>query len=901
MVKNITLRLAFLLVLATVGGVAFAQSGYGTIDLASGVTHAHVLDRQPILFAIDCEKTFQDGSKFSYVKQYPYLVARGNENIAMSQGVAQLQQDLATCYAGFLASGPTPTVTGDCNAWLPFDYEHNSTGSGVGDSFVIMSTTPSDYSSVIAGRFSFSIQEWNTLCRFNVSEGAPLSSGTILSVSSSVGANNVYGPLTIPAACDPGFQMRALKSDGVTLAHYGDTGLRYKCMPAPTDANLGSCDAVAGNSLVGHPINPATGNKYLHEVDMETDGASALQFARTYNSGTTSSFPGSPPGRGWSHSHLYALSVEGQAQYVSIIRQDGRTERFTLSGTQYVGLGSSRSVLAATTDGSGTPTGWLYRSEDGWLENYNTLGQLINRTSKSGYQQTYAYSGGAVGVNLASVSYSPLSVTDSFGRSLAFTYNPDGSLAGVTGPAGLSTSFAANTDSYGHITSLSATYPGSQTKQYIYGGTSFVDTPSTPAWNFLTGVVDENQSQYSVYTYNNAGQGVNTSLAGGVSSYTMAYDSGSLRTSVTDPLGTTRTSSFTQNATSGALQLTGQSQPGGAGCAAASSAATYDSNGNKNSEDDFVGNRVCWAYDQSRNLKLTAVEGLATSAACNAVTAANAALPSGARKTSYLWHPTWRVPISVAEPRRLTTLVYNGQPDPTNGNAIAACAPTAALLPDGSPIVVLCKHVVQATTDADGHLGLSATLDATSLPRTTSMTYNALGQVLSKQDPRGNSASWSYYGDTGGGHTTGDLQTFTNAVGHTTQYTSYDGAGRLLRSVEPSGATVDRLYTARGWLSSLAVTPTESAARTTGFTYDAVGQITRASLPDGTAIQFTYDAAHRLTTAIDGAGNSVTYALDNSGNRVGEEIKDPLGNLARNITRAFDTLNRLQSVTGAAQ
>jgi hypothetical protein len=37
------------------------------------------------------------------------------------------------------------------------------------------------------------------------------------------------------------------------------------------------------------------------------------------------------------------------------------------------------------------------------------------------------------------------------------------------------------------------------------------------------------------------------------------------------------------------------------------------------------------------------------------------------------------------------------------------------------------------------------------------------------------------------------------------------------------------------------------------------------------------------------------------GNRTTEQVKDPAGNLARQITRVYDALNRLQTVTGALQ
>jgi YD repeat-containing protein len=151
------------------------------------------------------------------------------------------------------------------------------------------------------------------------------------------------------------------------------------------------------------------------------------------------------------------------------------------------------------------------------------------------------------------------------------------------------------------------------------------------------------------------------------------------------------------------------------------------------------------------------------------------------------------------------------------------------------------------------------------------------------------------------GHTVGDLQSVTNAAGQVSQFTLYDGAGRVRQMVDAKGVVTDMAYTPRGWLSSVTVTPPGGVARTTGYSYDAVGQMIQASLADGTSLGYTYDAAHRLVGMSDAKGNAVTYTLDGMGNRVGEQVKDPQGNLQRNITRVYDALNRVQQVTGAAQ
>ncbi|ALF88584.1 hypothetical protein AR463_13815 [Ralstonia solanacearum] len=84
----------------------------------------------------------------------------------------------------------------------------------------------------------------------------------------------------------------------------------------------------------------------------------------------------------------------------------------------------------------------------------------------------------------------------------------------------------------------------------------------------------------------------------------------------------------------------------------------------------------------------------------------------------------------------------------------------------------------------------------------------------------------------------------------------------------------------------------QRTGQTTNYGYDAVGQLTKVTLPDGSMVSFSYDGAHRLTGAADSSGNSIAYTLDAMGNRTQEQAKDPSGNLARQVTRVFDSMNR---------
>jgi YD repeat-containing protein len=173
--------------------------------------------------------------------------------------------------------------------------------------------------------------------------------------------------------------------------------------------------------------------------------------------------------------------------------------------------------------------------------------------------------------------------------------------------------------------------------------------------------------------------------------------------------------------------------------------------------------------------------------------------------------------------------------------------------------------------------------------------------VLTRTDPRAFSTNYAYYLAATPEVMTGDLQSMTNAAGHLTQYTRYDRAGRLLRMIEPSGLVTDTTYTPRGWVNTVTVTPSSGAPQLTTFTHTESGKLSTVTLPDGSMLSYAYDTAEWLTGVTDGAGNTVTYALDNAGNRTSEQYKDPGGALARNITRVFDALGRLQVVTGAPQ
>ncbi|WP_397572977.1 RHS repeat-associated core domain-containing protein [Silanimonas sp.] len=196
---------------------------------------------------------------------------------------------------------------------------------------------------------------------------------------------------------------------------------------------------------------------------------------------------------------------------------------------------------------------------------------------------------------------------------------------------------------------------------------------------------------------------------------------------------------------------------------------------------------------------------------------------------------------------------------------------------------------------------------ATNAIRATDATYDAEGRLLTIDGPRtdvSDITTYTYFDaeDTAcaSSPTTcsfrkGDLKSVTNALGHTTHFLRYDGAGRLLESRDANGLVSTFTYTPRGWLASRTV-----GGLTTTITYTAVGDVESVTTPDGRSLTYTYDTARRLTAVRDQRGNRIDWTLDNAGNRTAEAVKDASGTLRRTLTQQFNTLGRLSQAANAA-
>ncbi|MDM5182308.1 hypothetical protein PO883_34675, partial [Massilia sp. DJPM01] len=133
-----------------------------------------------------------------------------------------------------------------------------------------------------------------------------------------------------------------------------------------------------------------------------------------------------------------------------------------------------------------------------------------------------------------------------------------------------------------------------------------------------------------------------------------------------------------------------------------------------------------------------------------------------------------------------------------------------------------------------------------------------------------------------------------NSVGEVTNYLEYSEDGLPTKIQRPNGQIVESEYGPRQRLVSSTIRDASGRTETTRYEYDVAGQLIRVTAPDGSALSYTYDDAHRLSGLRDRAGNSIGFTLDAMGNVVRQEVKDPSGKLVAQTMRAFDALNRLQ-------
>jgi RHS repeat-associated protein len=437
-------------------------------------------------------------------------------------------------------------------------------------------------------------------------------------------------------------------------------------------------------------------------------------------------------------------------------------------------------------------------------------------------------------------------------------YNGNGQLISVTDSYGRTLRF-----SYGGSGFVqTVTTPDDTTVTYGYtaiGGGSVLTSATystTPATTItylyqnaslpfaLTGITDENGNRYATWTYDSTGRALTSQLGAGADLTTIAYNSDGSRT-VTNALGVQDLYKFTT--LQGVPKVTEIDRAATATTATATKTFTYDSNGYAASQTDWNGNATTYVND-IHGQPTTINEAVGTPAA---------------RTTTIAYDATFvHLPKQIVTPGLTASFTYDATGE------------------------LLTRTLADTTT-------ATAPYSTKGQSRTATNTWsNSL--LASTKSPNGNTTSFAYDGS-------GALVKITNALGQATSITAHSGGGLPQTIVDPNGVTISLTYDARQRPLTSTVT-TSQGPRTTAYTYDAAGNRTKTTLPDGSYLTNTYDAAHRLTGAADLFMNSVAYTLDAAGDQTNTVVSNPGGTVARQHSATFDAFSRLlHDVGGVGQ
>ena len=218
------------------------------------------------------------------------------------------------------------------------------------------------------------------------------------------------------------------------------------------------------------------------------------------------------------------------------------------------------------------------------------------------------------------------------------------------------------------------------------------------------------------------------------------------------------------------------------------------------------------------------------------------------------------------------------------------------------------NRITSYTHDASGNALTRTVTDTSVTPnvsRTWTYTYDSFGRVLTEDGPRtdvSDVTTYSYHLCTTGARC-GQLKSITNALGHVTTYDAYNANGQPTQITDPNGLVTTLAFDARQRMTDRCVgsyLPACSDGELSHLEYWPTGQLRKAVNPDGSYNEFTYDDAHRLVTIRDGANNRIVYTLDALGNRTLENTYDPNFVLKRTHARVFNALNQLWKEVNAA-
>jgi RHS repeat-associated protein len=599
-----------------------------------------------------------------------------------------------------------------------------------------------------------------------------------------------------------------------------------------------------------NPCFPSTGDKARFETDFEFSGR---PFVRSYHSlRQAATSPELAPG--WTHTYSERIIGSPYSTNISLITDSGYYETFKRIGntSRFISPEDASKVVDLIVEGGF----YVFKlSDQGNLVRYfNDAGALLRMESLgSSWKLTFAYEGLRL-----------VSVTDHTSLKLSFEYL-NNQLKTVRLPDG-------NTVQYTYDTNRnlqSVQYADGTTRTYHYNEAGYSDANDPHA---LTGISDNGQ-RYLTFAYdtkNRVRLSQADTSAGAVEKTELAY-TGDTQVAVTGRYGESR--AYTLSDDSGFRRVT----------------ALVASNGTVTN--NFTGALVFESRDKLLNVTRYeyTTDGSYTSARYDAF-----GTPQE-RKTVTVRDANYRVSSILIQAKSGTNYVTKQEQNFTYNSRSQVAMQTVK-----DPVTLLTRtttttYCEQSDVNAGTcpFVGLVKSIDGprTDVADTTSYVYRTADDPSCAGTP------------TACPYRRGQLWKVTNAIGQVAETLSYNMYGKPLSVKDVNGVVTDFEYTLRGWMTARKVRGTNGAAETddqiTRVEYWPTGMVKKVTQPDGAFTAYTYDGAYRLIGISDNAGNSITYTLNGAGDRTKEETKDTGGVLQRTLSRTYNTLGQLQTVTDA--
>jgi len=544
------------------------------------------------------------------------------------------------------------------------------------------------------------------------------------------------------------------------------------------------------------------------------------------------------------------------------------------------------------------------------IDTHDADARLTERRDEAGLSITLGYD--AQGRRTA--------LNDRIGGTLTSSYHaPSGKPASLTQPDGATTCSTYTSSAASGLTFYdvqSITHPNGATESFTYDGVGNLLTYTTPTGGVWT------------FTYNARGQVLTaTNPLGGVTTYT--YNADGTVATIQNPISQTTTLAY-----DALRRPNGITHPDGT-----SRMFVYDNLDRLTSRTNELSRVTTLGYDANSNLtSITTPLGAAWTLVYDDMDRVVSTIDPLGQPTSRTFDPLERVATVTNAMGNTLQLVYDSRgrlvsvvdpagntwPSTYNNEAVLASSSnplsdtflyqtdplgrvTGATTPLGGSWS-FARNPIGAMTQVIDPAGRVATIDRNawgdvtqvSIPAagiTSNLTRNALRDVVSTVDPRGNSWSRSY-------DAAGRIVAQADPLGNTWSFT-YDNRERLASMTLPGGlGSVSYLYDAASNLTRILgsdgadlrytydndgrlVSAVEmSIGHTSSFTYNARGDMTSTN-----GVTMTHDNAGRVTSMTLAPGKTVTYAYDARGLVIG--MTDWLGGTH---TFAYDAAGRLVSV-----